>query len=126
MDSIDASAMIAALRRVGLPENMLEINQTIYSGNTFGARDCGQVSGNLQEYSLSPFHFVMLMTVLMDNKINKLPGKDNELMQSGNITKLLYADASLLVSVSVGSLGTFTVAVNQIGSEYGLQIHMAD
>ena len=118
--------MIAALRRVGLPDHMLEINQTIYSDNKFGVRDCGQVSGILQEYSLSPFHFVMLMTVLLGNKINKLPGKDNDLMQSGNITKLLYAYASLLVNVSVGSLGTFTFAVNQIGSEYGLQLHMAD
>ena len=113
------SAIIAALRRVDLPQNLLGINQFIYSDKKFAIRDCGQASGILQGQPLSPFLFLKLMTVLVHGTINKLTAKDDELVQNENMAKLLYADSTLLLNVAVDIIEASPCAVSQTATEYG-------
>ena len=129
-DAIDPSAMIGALTRFGLPQHVLEVIRAIYSDRKFEVRDCGQtshsryqMSGISQGCPLSPFLFVMLMTVLMHDAVNELPAKEKELMQRGGLAELLYADDTLLLSVSADSLQVFLASVSKAGAEYGLKLH---
>ena len=129
-DSIDPLAMIAALRRFGLPQHVLAVIKAIYSDRKFEVRDCGQTSdcksqgsGISQGCPLSPFLFVMLMTVLMYDAAQSLPENDRKLLLSGDLAELLYADDTLLLSVSSDSLQRFLAAVSEAGAAYGLQLH---
>ena len=110
-DSINPEAMLAALRRFGLTEHVLGVIAAIYSSREFRVRDCGAESTSRQQHAgisqgcpLSPFLFVMLMTVLMRGATGKLPPEDQELLRKGSLAELLYADDTLLLSVSAESL----------------------
>ena len=65
----------------------------------------------------------MLMTVLMHDAAAKLPDKEKERLLNGDLAELLYADDTLLLSVSADSLQMFLGAVSSAGAEYGLQLH---
>ena len=60
----------------------------------------------------------MLMTVLMQDAVEKLRPEDRELMRQGSLAELLYADDTLLLSVSADSLERFLEAVSTAGASY--------
>ena len=94
------------LRRFGLPEHVLNVIAPIYKDRTFQLRDCGQFSSTRQQHSgisqgcpLSPFLFVMMMSVLMKDAVARLGARDQELLNTGRLAELLYADDTLLLGV---------------------------
>ena len=129
-DSINPESMLAGLRRFGLTEHVLGVIASIYSTREFHVRDCGSESSSRQQHSgisqgcpLSPFLFVMLMSVLMQDAADMLPLEDRELLRQGSLAELLYADDTLLLSVSAKSLERFLAAVSSAGATYGLELH---
>ena len=129
-DAIDPQAMLAALHRFGLPSHVLEIIGAIYSGRRFQVQDCGETSAERVQHSgisqgcpLSPFLFVMIMSVLMVDAVKELPECDKSLLLKGDLSDLLYADDTLLLSVSAPSLERFLEAVSNAGATYGLELH---
>lgn len=130
-DAVDPGALLAALKRFGLPAHVvLAVIQSIYSGRVFQVSDCGSLSSQRDQNSgisqgcpLSPFLFVMLMTVLMRDAASALPLVDRQRLEKGDLTELLYADDTLLLSGCADSLEHFLAAVSQEGSKYGLSLH---
>jgi hypothetical protein len=129
-DSISPSAMIVALRRFGVTEHVLRVTQAIYSERSFKVVDCSQKSrqhaqnaGISQGCPLSPFLFVMIMTILMRDATESLSNTDKQLLERGGLTELLYADDTLLLSVNSGSLERLLAAVSDAGARYGLELH---
>jgi len=129
-DSIDPGALLAGLRRFGLPEHVLGVIAAIYSSREFQVRDCGSESTSRQQRAgisqgcpLSPFLFVMIMTVLKRDAADALPPEDQERLRRGTLSEILYADDTLLLSVSAKSLERFLVAVSNAGASYGLELH---
>ena len=125
-DAIDPTALLGALKRFGLPQHVLDVVRAIYADRKFQVRDCGQVSDVRPQHSgisqgcpLSPFLFVMLMTVLMQDAVENLQAVDKELLRNGNLAELLYADDTLLLSVSPASLERLISAVSDAGAKYG-------
>jgi hypothetical protein len=64
-----------------------------------------------------------LMSVLMRDAADSLPPEDQESLRRGTLAELLYADDTLLLSVSGKSLERFLVAVSTAGAAYGLELH---
>ena len=71
-DRIDSTALMVALKRFGIPQPFVRMVEAIYTGRRFSVRDSGQesqsypqCSGISQGCPLSPFLFVILMTVLL-------------------------------------------------------------
>ena len=78
-DRISPTGLIDALRRFGLPKEFLETIRHIYEGREFFVRDMGhqlkkhfQCHGISQGCPLSPFLFVMVMTIIMHDAQLKL------------------------------------------------------
>jgi len=129
-DSIDPAALLAALKRFGLPAHVLGVIGSIYAARSFQVRDAGhtselkpQGSGISQGCPLSPFLFVMLMTVLMRDVVDNMTPQDRQLFERGDLADLLYADDTLLLSLSAASLERVLSLVSHAGAAYGLELH---
>ena len=122
--------MLSALKRFGLPDHVLCVIQSIYTRRMFRVKDCEQLSqprrqlaGISQGCPLSPFLFVMLMSVLMVDAVGLLSPSDQEFVRSGSLAELLYADDTLLLSADAQSLQRFLRSVSAAGATYGLELH---
>ena len=129
-DSVDPSALVAGLRRFGLPEHVLEVIRAIYTNRYFEVRDCGvassrrpQRAGISQGCPLSPLLFVMVMTVVLEDAVARLGEADQLLIQRHTLAALLYADDTLLLGWGAASVQRFLVAVQSAGATFGLQLH---
>ena len=59
--------------------------------------------------------FVMLMSVLMSDVTSSLTPGDRALLHTGDLSELLYADDTLLMSINAGSLQRFLKLVSDAG-----------
>lgn len=71
-DSINPDALLNALRRFGLPPKFVDMVSAIYTNRVFEVSECGATSsrnvqnaGICQGCPLSPYLFIIVMTVLM-------------------------------------------------------------
>ena len=84
-DSISTEALINALRRLGFPTHVISVIQSIYTDRAFMVKDSGRTSGiHRQEAGicqgcpLSPFLFVAVMTMLIEDARCMLSPKATE------------------------------------------------
>ena len=129
-DSVSPRSLAVALRRFGLPKEFVEMIEAIYCDRTFFVKDAGSTSErHRQEYGisqgcpLSPYLFVILMTVLMTDAKATLAGLGVELHEHCLVHDLVYADDTLLIDVDENALATFMECVGAAGQEYGLSFN---
>ena len=129
-DSIAPSAMNCGLRSFGLPEHVLDVIRSIYTDRCFEVRDCGatsssrpQASGISQGCPLSPFLFVMTMTVIIEQAASQLTGSDRDSWERGSLSVLLYADDTLILGRTTRAVEALLQAVQHAGRSYGMELH---
>ena len=130
-DCISPDGLLDALRRFGLPRPFLEFIKNIYGNRQFFVQDMGQQSkyraqlhGISQGCPLSPFLFIMLMTVIMHDATNKLQNSFGDILKSPlSVHDLIYADDTLLIDNSSDSIQKYMESVISTGAEYGLEIN---
>ena len=130
-DSIAPDSLIEALERFGIPKEFADMVVAIYADRKFTITDSGRTSstckqafGISQGCPLSPFLFVILMSVLMSDVYDdlwKLHGisLDAPLL----INDLLYADDTLLVGNKTQTLEKFMIVIAYLGKQYGLELN---
>ncbi len=126
-DSVSPDGLSDALSRFGLPESFVDMIQAIYSKRCFIVSDAGARSrwhnqryGICQGCPLSPFLFVVLMTVLLQDAKKDLQDRGVILSSSCLCNELVYADDTLLIDVDDGAIEQFMDCVGKAGAEYGL------
>jgi hypothetical protein len=129
-DSINVDSLIIALRRFGLPPKVLNLIEHIYADRFFTVRDGGNASSKRRQRSgisqgcpLSPFLFVMLMTVVMHDAVHCMSDGAQAAFNSGSLGVVLYADDTLLIGVSEGRVQEFLDTVAVVGKRYGMELH---
>jgi len=129
-DSINVDALIVALRRFGLPPKVLRVIEHIYAERFFTVCDGGssssrrrQKSGISQGCPLSPFLFIMLMTVVMDDAVHCMSDGTQAAFNFGSLGVVLYADDTLLIGVSEGRVQEYLDTVAAVGKRFGLDLH---
>ena len=70
---------------------------------------------------LSPFLFVMLITVLMKDAVDVLAEEDKAALADGHLAELLYADDTLLLGIHADSVERYMAAISQVGKRFGLE-----
>ena len=98
----------------------------IYRDRTFFVTDAGQTSaehkqefGICQGCPLSPFLFVIVMTVLISDARVLLSERAGEV----DTEELLYADDTLLIDRAGGHVQDYMECIHEIGAEYGLSFN---
>ena len=126
-DSISPAALTKALIRFGVPNEFVAMIEAIYVNRVFVVKDAGQQSmwheqrfGICQGCPLSPFLFVIVMSVLMADARQALEASGHTLSADLAFHDLLYADDTLLVDVHEATIQQFMDCVGLAGGEYGL------
>ena len=129
-DSIAPDALITALRRFGLPDPFCEIVSQIYSCRSFFVEECGvesqrrtQYSGISQGCPLSPYLFVILMSVVLGDAQQLLRDVYGIALSSDDINELIYADDTLLVGSDAAVVGRYLACIVEIGLANGLEMN---
>ena len=82
-----------------------------------------QSSGISQGCPLSPFLFVMLMTVVVHDATASLSPELKEAVAQGKLNTVLYADDTLIVGVEESHLQGMLTAISETGARYGMSLH---
>ena len=129
-DSINTEAILNALRRFGLPPNFVTVVRSIYTGRQFVVNESGeeslrsrQDSGICQGRPLSPFLFIIAMTLLMHDAKGMLSAPCRTSIEKGHLFDVLYADDTLLIGCHAPFVEEFARAVEQAGSTYGMTLY---
>ena len=130
-DRVRHETMLIALRRFGIPEQFLDMIQSIYSNRTFSIRDCGvtssvrpQCSGIAQGCPLSPYLFIIVLTVIfqdVDSMTGNDPDKFLEETAAKQILDVSYADDTLLACKDCQQLEEYLHTLIRTAEKYGLQ-----
>ena len=129
-DSINIECLLIALKRFGMPQKIVDLVAGLYSNRrshvregTQLSRERMQLSGISQGCPLSPFIFVMVMSVILSDAVDFLSAGDQYAYRLGELATLLYADDTLLVGVSEHKMQHLLDAVACVGAKYGLELH---
>ena len=119
-----------ALRRFGLPGTFLSIIRHIYTDRKFVVVDHGHKSdlhsqhfGISQGCPLSPFLFVMVMTVLLHDANFSLKHQHGIVLRVVCCNDLVHADDTLLIEVDAHHLQKYMECVAEAGARYGLKLN---
>ena len=72
---------------------------------------------------MSPFLFVMRMSIVMDDAFAQLPKADKRKVADGSMSALLYVGDALLLGNNRASLERLLAAVRAAGAPFGLELH---
>ena len=129
-DTISPERLAYALYRFGVPDKFIRMIKSIYSGRQFLVSDFGRQSelhsqafGISQGCPLSPFLFVIVISILMYDARDELKAQGCELSEKLLVHDLLYADDTLLIDVYGPNLQQYMDIVVRLGAFYGLSIN---
>ena len=127
-DSVSPQALCGAMRRFGIPDGFIDMVRTIYADRRFFVQDDGAKSGiKTQSFGisqgcpLSPFLFVIMMSVLMHDAAEAVEATCGQTAVPYLVTRtLLYADDTLILEGNEAVVQTYMENIAAVGKEYGL------
>eukprot|EP00973_Karenia_brevis_P011495 1555532-Karenia_brevis.AAC.1 len=82
-----------------------------------------QHNGISQGCPLSPFLFIIVMTILMSDARRLAHSRGAVFPDANQISEILYADDTMLIGTSQSALQIYMESVAEIGATYGLKFN---
>ena len=128
-DSVRHDKLIEALTRMSIPPKCIEAIKSLYKGPSFCVKIGDSSStwrkqrrGIWQGCPLSPYLFVILMTVMFRDIHGDLGSTRGRLEDLG-FTELLYADDTALVTKNVHAMNRLLAQIEKHAAYYGLNFN---
>ena len=128
-DRVKQDKLIEALERMEFPPAFLGAIKSLYDEPTFAVRVGGtesswkkQARGIRQGCPLSPYLFIILMTVLfrdVHSELNMSRGK----LEGLDFTELIYADDTALITNNVNAMNRLVAKIEEHAAYYGLNFN---
>ena len=125
--------MLIALKRFGLSERALKIITSLYTNATFFTKNVlsGEISGSVgseirQGCPLSPYLFIMVLTVILEDVDWSLLGEGvaaNTWSVLRPVYDLEYADDTLLLSLTTTQMQSILTALEGQADLYGMHLN---
>ena len=128
-DRVRQDKLLEALERLEVDQKMIKAIQSLYNKPQFAVNIGGkksewktQTRGIRQGCPLSPYLFVLLMTVLFRD-VHKDLNLTRGVWGPISFTELLYADDTVLVTNNVNAMNRFIAKIESQAAYYGLQFN---
>ena len=130
-DKVFQDELLNASRRMNIPEKMLKVLKTFYDNPRFRIKDRQgksdwrrQKTGIRQGCPLSPYLFVIFMTVLFHDVKNEVGDRTMErCMDVVDFSNILYADDTFLVGKHSRELNRILAAIEKHSARYGMRLN---
>ena len=132
-DKVDQVELVKAIGRLNVPQKITRVLASSYVNPQFKIKDRGgksdyrkQRTGIRQGCLLSPYLFILLMTVLM----HEVHEQTDEIAKSGqithiNFTELLYADDTLVITNNQESMNQILNLIEKVSTGYNMALNRA-
>lgn len=128
-DKVKQDKLIEALRRMNIPEKLVKAISSLYTNPQFRVKIKDQISGWRQQQTgirqgcpLSPYLFIVLMTVLFRDVHDGL--NINQQRATGlSFTELLYADDTALITTTAPSMNKLVQKIDRCAAYFGLKFN---
>lgn len=128
-DRVRQDKLLEALSRMGMPSAYIMAVQSLYNNPQFAVRMGTQFSswrtqqrGIRQGCPLSPYLFIILMTVMFRDIHSEL-NLDRGRLGGLDYTELLYADDTVLFTTNVNAMNRLLAKIEEHASYYGLNFN---
>ena len=134
-DKVHQNRMLQAIARLGIPDKMTRMISAIYEAPNYVITDKGtttrpriQKSGIRQGCPLSPYLFIMLMTVIMHDVDSGMTEAEKENVEANRLHKevssrLFYADDTIIMSQTAEAAEIVLHRIQQESHKYALKLN---
>ena len=130
-DKVDREGLLHALKRLGVPEKINRLIKMIYTNTKFKVEIEGvssewetQETGIRQGCPLSPYLFLVVMTVIFDDIKHKM---ETNLAQhripGAFFDEVVYADDTICLSTDTKTMNQFLKEIEIEGKKYGMTLN---
>ena len=127
---MDQEGIFEILTRFGVDDKLINLTKELYKNPKFRIEMDNEISGwktqktgIRQGCTLSPYLFLIVMTVLFNDIHNTMPQDiiDNRVIHT-NFNEVLFADDTICISENAQSLNKLLHLIQEEGAKYGLQL----
>ena len=131
-DKIKLDALLRRLERFGLPSHIINIIHSIYSCRNFDVRYGGTSSDERRQYSgiaqgcpLSPYLFILVMSVLFQDVEADMYARGIQINNEAFLVskEILYADDTVIIGNNSQQIQEYLMAIVTCGKYYGLDLN---
>ena len=136
-DKVRQEALIIALERMGISRKLVNMVKAMYRNPTFKVEQEGyesewhkQETGVRQGCPLSPYLFVIIMTVLfkdvhdgMEDDVAQNEQPKRNRVSNANFNEILYADDTICVANGRVAMQRHLAAIEKEGEKFGLKLN---
>ena len=132
-DKVDRNKMFEALERMSINKKIINVIKSLYKETQFKVEIEGdssnwlkQETGIRQGCPLSPYLFIIVMTVMFED-IKEDPNLAINLIKhrvpGADFDEIMYADDTICISQDTKTMNKFIQAIETVGTEYGLKLN---
>ena len=137
-DKMHQGRLLDALRRIGIPSKMMRVIETIYRNPKFSVTEMGkrpserrQHSGIRQGCPLSPYLFIIVMTVIMGDISSKLTQEERAMLRNGQplgmegYDKLVNADDTIVLTSAKQAAEIILHKIQEESCRYNMKLNQS-